>query len=136
MKCTAHKTYMYRVSCKCMNVLVGFLLSFQSRLALTKAVCYLLYELCKSLQDKHPNPGQPYTGTSRVAYLPDCREGREVLQLLRRAFDARLVFTVGNSVTSGAENVVVWNCIHHKTSTHGRCVTCFYVYIRAYIHVQ
>ena len=32
----------------------------------------------------------------RTAYLPDNREGREVLQLLHRAFDARLVFTTAS----------------------------------------
>jgi len=47
---------------------------------------------------EHPNPGRFYDGTRRSAYLPDNREGREVLQLLRRAFEARLVFTVGTSV--------------------------------------
>lgn len=30
---------------------------------------------------EHPNPGQPYTGTSRIAYLPDSQEGREVFQV-------------------------------------------------------
>ena len=30
---------------------------------------------------EHPKPGQPYTGTSRTAYLPDNQEGREVLQV-------------------------------------------------------
>ncbi|CAL8382547.1 unnamed protein product [Boreogadus saida] len=68
---------------------------------------------------RHPNPGRPYRGTQRSAYLPDNREGREVLKLLRRAFDQRLIFTVGTSVTSGSENQVTWNDIHHKTSISG-----------------
>ena len=68
---------------------------------------------------EHPNPGQCYEGTYRQAYLPDTREGRKVLQLLRRAFDARLVFTVGTSTTTGFQNQVTWNDIHHKTSTIG-----------------
>ena len=68
---------------------------------------------------EHPNPGQRYSGADRVAYLPDSPEGREVLQLLRKAFDARLVFTVGTSVTSGLSNQTTWNDVHHKTSTHG-----------------
>ena len=68
---------------------------------------------------EHPHPGQYYEGTSRTAYLPDTREGREVLQLLRRAFDARLVFTVGTSSTTGRSNQVIWNDIHHKTSPSG-----------------
>ena len=67
----------------------------------------------------HPNPGKRFTGTSRTAYLPDNKEGREVLALLKKAFECRLVFTVGTSVTSGATDTVVWNDIHHKTSTSG-----------------
>ena len=68
---------------------------------------------------EHPNPGQRYEGTQRTAYLPDNREGNEVLQLLRRAFDARLTFTVGTSVTTGRHNQITWNDIHHKTSMSG-----------------
>ena len=41
------------------------------------------------------------------------------LQLLHKAFEARMTFTVGTSVTSGAQNVVVWNDIHHKTNITG-----------------
>ena len=68
---------------------------------------------------QHPNSGRRYDGTQLTAYLPDNREGREVLQLLREAFDARLVFTVGTSVTTGHRNQVTWNDIHHKTNFHG-----------------
>ncbi|XP_078106105.1 uncharacterized protein LOC144517812 [Sander vitreus] len=70
-------------------------------------------------KEEHPNPGQPYEGASRTAYLPDSSEGQRILKLLRRAFDQRLVFTVGRSTTSGRNNMVTWNDIHHKTSTHG-----------------
>jgi len=42
-----------------------------------------------------------------------------VLQLLRRAFEARLVFTVGTSVRTGRHNQVTWNDIHHKTNMYG-----------------
>ena len=68
--------------------------------------------------DEHPNPGHYFTGTSCKAYLPDSPDGRKVLQLLRKAFDAGLIFTVGTSHTNGATDTVVWN-IHHKTNTHG-----------------
>jgi len=71
------------------------------------------------LQEDHPNPGERYTGTTRTAYLPDNPEGRQVLQLLKRAFEARLIFTIGTSSTSGKENVVIWNDIHHKTKPSG-----------------
>ncbi|XP_071337810.1 E3 ubiquitin-protein ligase DTX3L isoform X2 [Trachinotus anak] len=70
-------------------------------------------------KEEHPNPGKPYEGVSRTAYLPDSSEGRRILDLLRRAFDQKLVFTVGRSTTSGRNNAVTWNDIHHKTSTHG-----------------
>ncbi|XP_071602661.1 E3 ubiquitin-protein ligase DTX3L isoform X2 [Heliangelus exortis] len=65
---------------------------------------------------KHPNPGRHFVGTTRMAYLPDNEEGQEILHLLRRAFDQKLIFTVGRSCTTGRENVITWNDIHHKTS--------------------
>ncbi|XP_062514273.1 protein mono-ADP-ribosyltransferase PARP9-like [Corticium candelabrum] len=42
-----------------------------------------------------PNPGQRFYGTLQRAYLPYNREGKDLLGLLRKAFDARLVFTYG-----------------------------------------
>ncbi|KAJ8380447.1 hypothetical protein SKAU_G00012250 [Synaphobranchus kaupii] len=69
--------------------------------------------------EEHPNPGQRYEGTSRTAFLPDSSEGRKVLTLLQRAFDQRLVFTIGQSSTTGRSNVVTWNDIHHKTNRDG-----------------
>jgi len=63
--------------------------------------------------------GVKYRGTSRNAYVPDTKEGREVLLLLIKAFKRKVSFTVGDSVTTGRSNVVVWNSIHHKTHTHG-----------------
>uniref|UniRef100_A0A3B3V2Y7 E3 ubiquitin-protein ligase n=2 Tax=Poecilia latipinna TaxID=48699 RepID=A0A3B3V2Y7_9TELE len=69
--------------------------------------------------ENHPKPGQHYGGTTRHAYLPDNKEGNEVLLLLKKAFDQKLIFTVGTSRTSGADNMVTWNDIHHKTSMTG-----------------
>jgi len=72
------------------------------------------------IQDsEHPNPGQPYAGTSRTAYLPDTPEGRELLNLFKIAWKRKLLFRVGTSVTTGADNQVIWNGIHLKTQTHG-----------------
>ena len=68
---------------------------------------------------KHPNPGQQYAGTNRIAYLPDNAEGKKVLALLRRSFNQRLTFTVGTSITTGLSNQITWNDIHHKTSPSG-----------------
>ena len=73
---------------------------------------------------RHPSPGSHYSGTSRVAYLPGNSEGRKVLRLLMRSWDARVTFTIGQSVTTGCDNTTIWNGIHHKTSTHGG-PTCF-----------
>lgn len=42
----------------------------------------------------HPNPGRPYSGTSRVGYLPDNEQGHTVLQLLTVCFQRRHTFTV------------------------------------------
>ena len=75
------------------------------------------YHIPRGVQSKeHPNPGQHFNGISETAYLPDSPEGRKVARLLRKAFDAKLIFTIG---TSGATNAVVWSDIHHKTNMRG-----------------
>ena len=63
--------------------------------------------------------GVRYSGTRRVAYLPNNAEGREVLELLKVGFQRKLLFTIGRSVTTGEDNTTVWNGVHHKTNTHG-----------------
>lgn len=70
-------------------------------------------------KDYHPNPGKPYKGIQRTAYLPNNHEGKLVLGLLKKAFEARLVFTIGDSCTTGKEGVLTWNDIHHKTNIYG-----------------
>ena len=67
----------------------------------------------------HQNPGSRYNGTIRPGFFPNTEEGRKVVRLMRVAFLRRLVFTVGKSVTSGRDNQVIWNGIHHKTHTDG-----------------
>ncbi|NXU47988.1 DTX3L ligase, partial [Turnix velox] len=80
----------------------------------------IVYNMHGGIQtSSHPNPGKPYPPTSRTAYLPDSQEGQEVLKLLRRAFQQKLIFTVGQSRTTGVQDVITWNDIHHKTSTTG-----------------
>ncbi|KAK9966114.1 hypothetical protein ABG768_003242 [Culter alburnus] len=80
----------------------------------------ITYSIPSGVQtEKHPNPGKPFHGTKRQAYLPDNYEGREVLMLLQRAFQQKLIFTVGKSTTTGLENVVTWNDIFHKTNIYG-----------------
>jgi deltex len=65
-----------------------------------------------------------FPGTNRIAYLPDNADGREVLRLFAIAFERRLTFTIGTSVTTGRENQIVWNGIHHKTALGGG-IACF-----------
>ncbi|KAM5336103.1 E3 ubiquitin-protein ligase DTX3L [Glossophaga mutica] len=78
------------------------------------------YSMKGGIQTKaHPNPGRPYPATHRTAYLPDNKEGREVLKLLQKAFTQKLIFTVGDSRVTGLSDVITWNDIHHKTSVHG-----------------
>ncbi|NXT34956.1 DTX3L ligase, partial [Pelecanoides urinatrix] len=80
----------------------------------------ITYDMCSGIQtSNHPNPGKPYQAICRTAYLPDNKEGQEILQLLKRAFKQKLVFTVGQSRTTGAQDVITWNDIHHKTSMTG-----------------
>ena len=83
--------------------------------------CYIItYAIPSGRQDnRHPRPGQPFSGTTRRAYLPANKEGSVVLKMLRKAFDNNLTFTVGRSYTTGQDNVVTWNDIHHKTSISG-----------------
>lgn len=82
-------------------------------------MCDVFLVCFSTKQTNHPNPGRSYPPTSRTAYLPDNKEGQEILQLLRRAFNQKLIFTVGQSHTTGAQDVITWNDIHHKTSMSG-----------------
>ena len=78
------------------------------------------YHIPSGIQSaRHPQPGKAFHGATRLAYLPDTIEGRRVLELLQRAFDNKLVFTVGQSRTTGLDSVVTWNDIHHKTHVDG-----------------
>ncbi|NP_612144.1 E3 ubiquitin-protein ligase DTX3L [Homo sapiens] len=80
----------------------------------------ITYSMKAGIQtEEHPNPGKRYPGIQRTAYLPDNKEGRKVLKLLYRAFDQKLIFTVGYSRVLGVSDVITWNDIHHKTSRFG-----------------
>ena len=63
----------------------------------------------------HPHPGWQFLGDTRFAYLPNSPEGKEVLTLLKKAFDAKLIFTVGKSATSHRDNLLIWSDIEQKT---------------------
>lgn len=69
--------------------------------------------------DYHENPKQRYSGTTRVAYLPNTVQGQKLLRRLKYAWKHGLTFRVGRSLTTGLANQVTWTSIHHKTSLHG-----------------
>ncbi|XP_027700943.1 E3 ubiquitin-protein ligase DTX3L-like [Vombatus ursinus] len=78
------------------------------------------YDMSGGIQTgNHPNPGKQYEGTRRLAYLPNNEEGQQVLSLLQRAFEQKLIFTIGQSRTTGRIDVITWNDIHHKTHQDG-----------------
>ena len=59
----------------------------------------------------------PYQ-THRGTYFPNTVLGRRVVDLIKIAWQRRLVFRIGTSMTTGQSNQSVWN-IHHKTSISG-----------------
>ncbi|XP_055935739.1 E3 ubiquitin-protein ligase DTX1-like isoform X2 [Argiope bruennichi] len=78
----------------------------------------IIYDIPSGTQGpEHPMPGKKYTsrGFPRHCFLPDNEMGRKVLRLLIKAWKRRLIFTIGRSSTTGEENTVTWNEIHHKT---------------------
>ncbi|OPL33018.1 hypothetical protein AM593_00619, partial [Mytilus galloprovincialis] len=102
--------------CGVIKIFYSFLDGKQSFLVynLEISMAFIITEL-----QGHPNPGKVYRGTKRTAYLPDNPEGQKVHRLLRRAFQQRILFTIGSSRTTGKEDVVTWNDVHHKTRTDG-----------------
>lgn len=80
----------------------------------------ILYDIPSGTQlPYHEKPGNPYTGATRTAYLPNNSEGRKLLVRLKHAWTHGLIFTVGTSLTSGESDVVTWSSIPHKTSLNG-----------------
>lgn len=81
------------------------------------------YDIPGGYQGKeHKTPGRSYEGIRRSGYLPDNGKGQLVAKMLRIAFDRKMVFTIGDSRTTGKQGVVTWNDIHHKTNPnpHGQ----------------
>jgi deltex-like protein len=82
----------------------------------------LEYRIYSGIQSsEHENPGHPFKGTSRTAYVPCNRQGKDLVKRLRYAFRRGLTFHIGTSLTSGISGVVCWASIHHKTSIDGGC---------------
>jgi deltex-like protein len=67
-------------------------------------------------QSYHPNPGERFFPTSRVAYVPYTKEGIRLVSRLQDAFRHGLTFAVGTSLTTGRSNMICWQSIHHKTN--------------------
>ncbi|NXO77607.1 DTX3L ligase, partial [Sitta europaea] len=127
------KAMTYKQACPVCNTICGVLTGNQPEGTMSaKTMAFSLpgYSYCNTIQidydmrggiqtSSHPNPGQRYGPAYRTAYLPDNEEGRKILQLLKRAFKQKLIFTVGPSRTTGAQSAITWNDIHHKTNIHG-----------------
>ena len=80
----------------------------------------ITYDIPSGIQlSYHENPGNPYGGTYRTAYLPNNEDGRKLLTRLKYAWLHGLLFTVGTSLTTGESDVVTWSSIPHKTSLKG-----------------
>lgn len=79
----------------------------------TVVVTFTFYDGVQS--SEHPSPGEMYKGMSCIAYLPDTQEGKQILKSLRKAFDARLVFTVSRSASDPPAQVAL-NGVELKTS--------------------
>ena len=76
----------------------------------------LSYRFEKGTQDTyHQNPGQPYSKTYRVAYVPNSPEGQQLVARLKCAFAMGLTFKIDTSETTGKSNSIVWSTIPHKT---------------------
>jgi Deltex C-terminal domain/Ring finger domain len=80
----------------------------------TRLITYRIYEGRQKVY--HENPGKMHGWAHRIAYVPDCQEGRNLIKRLKFAFAHDLIFTVGTSLTSGTPNSVTWSSIHHKTN--------------------
>ncbi|KAJ8276909.1 hypothetical protein GJAV_G00069260 [Gymnothorax javanicus] len=83
----------------------------------------ITYSIPSALQmEAHPNPGKPFDGIQTESWLPGNGywkkgntwapvKGEEVLKLLEKAFEQKLIFTV--AATDGATDRVDFNDIPH-----------------------
>ncbi|CAD8189604.1 unnamed protein product [Paramecium octaurelia] len=74
----------------------------------------IVYDIPNGLQN-----GIHYRGTKQTCYIPNTKEGEELADLLKTAFDKGLVFTIGRSLQDGHKYQVQFNDLHHKTSLNG-----------------
>ena len=113
-------------SFKCPNCskIYGILIGDQPPGSMSAHISYNIhcsgFEDCDTIVIKYDFPsGSEYSGTYRTAFLPNNKEGKEILGLLKVCFDRKLTFTVGTSVTTGVTNTTEWNGVHHKTNLYG-----------------
>jgi len=62
------------------------------------------------------NPGEAYSSTFRMAFVPDTSEGQLLVKRLKWAFTRGLTFNIGKSETTGLSNSIIWGSIPHKSS--------------------
>ncbi|CAD8085399.1 unnamed protein product [Paramecium sonneborni] len=74
----------------------------------------IVYDIPNGLQN-----GIHYRGTKQICYIPNTKEGQELADLLKKAFDKGLVFTIARSLKDGHKYQVQFNDLHHKTSLNG-----------------
>ncbi|KAJ8376957.1 hypothetical protein SKAU_G00075370 [Synaphobranchus kaupii] len=109
--------------------------------------CFCItYNISSGIQkEAHPNPGKPFTGIQTEAWLPNpCNwesktyEGQEVLRLLQRAFEQKLVFTVSfkYTATGGAADRVVFTDIPHARNLYECSEDGFLKKVRAALRVK
>ena len=80
-------------------------------------VILILYAMKSGIQGyQHPNPGADYVGGTSRAYLPDNKEGRLVLQLLKKAWQMKITHRVSEYGDSLVDARVEPNGIHLKSS--------------------
>uniref|UniRef100_A0A182Q4P1 E3 ubiquitin-protein ligase n=1 Tax=Anopheles farauti TaxID=69004 RepID=A0A182Q4P1_9DIPT len=75
------------------------------------AVHKITFNFTSGLQGyQHPNPGKPFfaVGFPRHCFLPNTSLGMKMVYYLDVAFKRRLLFTIGRSVTTGSDDVVMW----------------------------
>jgi len=71
------------------------------------------------LKENHPQPGQPYTGTTMETYLrvrdKGSVTGEQVCNLLKVAFQRKLLFTISDYGRKSGYEVVPCGDVSHDT---------------------
>ena len=66
-------------------------------------------------REYHDKPGERYRGCTKIAFLPDSFEGRQILQRLEYAFSHGFTFCIApDPNSSGEKDIVDWGTIPHS----------------------